>query len=126
VAGATVAGATVAGATVAGATVAGATVAGATVAGATVAGATDEAGGTVVAGTVVAGTVVAGLVQSPVPVAVFLTPVLGQYPSTVSEVPEKLTVVEPPAGIFPEWPSFVVNDSALSASELTISQTPGD
>jgi hypothetical protein len=46
--------------------------------------------------------------------------------NTVSDVPEYGTVIDPPAGIEPEWPWSVVNVSVLSASELTISQTPGD
>jgi len=44
----------------------------------------------------------------------------------VSDVPEKLTVVQASAPIEPEWPWSVVNVIDLSSSELTISQIPGD
>jgi hypothetical protein len=94
-------GSVVAGAVVGGAVVAGAVVGGAVVAGAVVVGASVVVGACVVVGAAVV--VVTTTMQLPVPVAVLVAP-LDHVPNTVSDVPEKLTVVEPPAGMLPEWP----------------------
>jgi len=59
--------------------------------------------GAVVVGSVVVGSVFSVTVQLPEPVATPVRP-FSQVAVTVSDVPEKLTVVDPPAGIDPEWP----------------------